>query len=342
MRNETQIRKLLVKYLNDSCNQDEIQQVRQILQNDQYDHIWKQIIMKDAVDTMLSDDIPKADSKKRVFQKIEGLLSQIDGYNYPTSSFFSVFGKIAAAFIVLILAGITAWQFLTIQEEKDTVWLSKQTRAGQKSTIELADGSIVHLNSNSSLSYPETFTGDERIVNLSGEGFFEITENKNSPFIVQSQKLRIKVLGTTFNVYNQETSQKSFITVSSGEVLVSLNEKTADIQDLAHIKPNQQLSFDHRNQNFEINEVKTDNIIAWKDGNIIFENTPMSDVVTQLQRWYGIDIELENKGIHACRFTGTFQDVPLEYILNALTMISSLNYKIDTAQNVTIYGEGCE
>lgn len=342
MRNEAQIRKLLVKYLNDSCSQEEIHQVRQILKDDQYDHIWKQIIMKDAVDTMLNEDIPKFHSKKQVFQKIDSHLSQIDVYFRSGNSFFSVFGKTAAVFIALILAGLAVWQFLSTPENKETVWLTKQTQAGQKSRIELADGSIVHLNSNSSLSYPETFTGEERIVKLSGEGFFEITEDKKFPFVVKSQKLRVKVLGTSFNVQNDSTSQKSIITVSSGKVLVSMIENSNKILDLAQIKPDQQLSFDHRNQNFELKKVNAAIDTGWKDGKLIFENTPMSEVAARLQRWYGIDIYFENQDINACRFTGKFQNVPLEYILNALTMISSLNYEIDEEQNVTINGEGCE
>lgn len=165
-------------------------------------------------------------------------------------------------------------------------------RGGQYQLI-LADGSRVWLNAESSLRFPTSFQGKERRVELAGEGYFEIAKDATKPFIVKinttsEEKDEVEVLGTHFNImaYNDEGIVKT--TLLEGSVKINRNNK------IAMLKPGQQAKL--QNQSIKVVEdVDTDEAIAWKNGYFQFTSANLQQVMRQIARWYDVDISYEGK-----------------------------------------------
>jgi ferric-dicitrate binding protein FerR (iron transport regulator) len=161
------------------------------------------------------------------------------------------------------------------------------TPKGGQFQLELADGSKVWLNAASSLRYPTAFTGKERTVELTGEGYFEVVHNPAMPFHVKAGEMNVQVLGTHFNINSYEDEPVARTTLIEGEVNVSKKEKAIKLS------PGQQAAFDNTGELTLNKNVNTDEIIAWKEGYIHFENADLKTILRQVARWYDIEIVYE-------------------------------------------------
>jgi ferric-dicitrate binding protein FerR (iron transport regulator) len=161
-------------------------------------------------------------------------------------------------------------------------------RAGQYELI-LPDGSKVWLNSESSIKFPVSFTGSFRLVEITGEAFFEVAENHEMPFRVKTAGITVEVLGTSFNVraYADESSVNT--TLVEGSVLI------ASPVSQTNIIPGQMASADGSGQISVENDVDIDEIIAWKEGLFIFNSETIEQIMNQIARWYDVKIEYEGE-----------------------------------------------
>ncbi|WP_316816113.1 FecR family protein [Pedobacter nyackensis] len=162
------------------------------------------------------------------------------------------------------------------------------TPKGGQYQLLLSDGSKVWLNSASSLKFPTKFKGDVRNVELIGEAYFEISKNKNMPFNVVANGIKVVVLGTHFNVaaYSGEGGVKTTLVEGS----VALNNGTVTTL----LKPGQQGRATSAGS-FEVTEADLKSALAWKNGYFMFNNADLPDVMRQLSRWYDVDVVFENK-----------------------------------------------
>lgn len=203
------------------------------------------------------------------------------------------------------------------------------TPTGGQYNIVLADGTKVYLNTVSSIKYPTQFNGDQRVVELEGEAYFEVAKNKNKPFIVKSSNQSIEVLGTHFNVhaYNNESVLKT--TLLEGSVAVSYkNQKSI-------LKPGQQSSVSDNFAKIKIREVDTEAAIAWKNGRFKFDNADLKTVMKQLERWYGIKVEYRGD-VSDVRFNGgTFMNKNLSEVLKVLEL-SNIKFKVE-GKTIIVY-----
>lgn len=153
-------------------------------------------------------------------------------------------------------------------------------RGGQFHVV-LPDGSKVWLNAASSLRYPTAFTGNERLVELQGQGYFEVAKNAQQPFIVKVDEMTVKVLGTSFDVMAYKDEKAINTTLIEGAVKV--NDQI--------LKPGQQASLDNANGCMYVyNNTDIQQVIAWKTGFFEFDNAKLADIMRQVSRWYDIDI----------------------------------------------------
>ncbi len=203
------------------------------------------------------------------------------------------------------------------------------TPTGGQYNIVLADGTKVFLNAVSSIKYPTQFNGDQRIVELEGEAYFEVAKNKNKPFLVKSDNQTIEVLGTHFNVhaYNNESVVKT--TLLEGSVAISYkNQKTV-------LKPGQQSNTSNNFNKIVVKEVDTEEAIAWKNGRFKFDNADLKSVMKQLERWYGIKVEYRGD-VSDVRFNGgTFRNKNLSEVLKVLEL-SNIKFKVE-GKTVIVY-----
>lgn len=166
-----------------------------------------------------------------------------------------------------------------------------RTPAGGKYQITLPDGSKAWLNALSSITFPVTFSNNERSVKITGEVYFEIIKDKSRPFIVSKKNTQIQVLGTSFNANTYEDEDQLKITLLEGSIRVS----DANINQSVILSPGQQTQISGSNLS-KINNVDISKVMAWKNGLFNFEDANLDEVMRQVGRWYDIKIIYE-KGI---------------------------------------------
>ena len=170
-------------------------------------------------------------------------------------------------------------------------------RGGEYSLV-LADGTRVWLNAASSLRYPTAFTAGTRIVQLTGEAYFEVAAQSKQSFIVQVGNCRVEVLGTHFNInaYDEKTSIRT--TLAEGSVSVTEGDQ--------HIllKPGEQAKTDEETQTFQRMEVNLDQVMAWKNGLFYFDDTNIQDIMQEIARWYNVSVEYKTKNLANKKFSG--------------------------------------
>ncbi|MEJ2881410.1 FecR family protein [Pedobacter sp. GR22-6] len=204
------------------------------------------------------------------------------------------------------------------------------TPKGGQYTLTLSDGSVITLNAGSELKYPAQFPDvGERKVYLSGEAFFEITKDKNHPFIVESRDQRIKVLGTKFNV-NSYASHAAATTLAEGSVqltkLASPTEKRADADNLI-LKPGEQAIVGK--DKITVSQVDVDLNLAWIYGKTEFENAELKTVMQMLERWYDVEVVYKSYP-QASRFSGSIsRNKNLSEVLRLLETTGEVHFKID-------------
>jgi ferric-dicitrate binding protein FerR (iron transport regulator) len=202
------------------------------------------------------------------------------------------------------------------------------TPKGGQYQIVLADGSKVWLNAASSLRFPTSFSGKERKVELTGEGYFEVAKNAAMPFRVSVNGMQVEALGTHFNVnaYSDESSIKT--TLLEGAVKMKNDMPANSGSSSILLAPGEQADFT-KDHNFKINSnPNLEEIIAWKDGNFEFNDTPITDIMRQISRWY--DVEVDYKGEQpAHKLTGKIsRNVNLSSLIDML-QYTGVNMKIE-------------
>ncbi len=172
---------------------------------------------------------------------------------------------------------------------------------GGEYKLELADGTLVWLNSDSELRYPVKFAGSQRDVWLKGEGYFEVSKNPEKPFRVVVDDMIVKVLGTSFNI-NAYKDQ--------GNILTTLVSRKVDIQDMSGkslvvMRTNQQVDFRHGK--ISVQEVDVTRFVSWIDGKFYFNDMTLENIMSQLQRWYDIEVFFVDEELKSYPFTGVIR-----------------------------------
>lgn len=202
-----------------------------------------------------------------------------------------------------------------------------RTPLGGQYQIKLPDGSNVWLNASSSIRFPTVFSSRSREVELQGEAFFDVVSLKNKqkqpiPFLVHNKDQVIEVLGTQFNVngYNNETFTRT--TLIEGLVRVHVNGST----QIEQLHPGQESNI--QNGKIQVQKADMEAVVAWKNGDFIFNNEPLENIMNQIARWY--DIEVEYKGADKTRkFSGAVsRNKNLSSVLKAMSYTGKVQFKI--------------
>ncbi|MCC5939218.1 MAG: FecR domain-containing protein [Lunatimonas sp.] len=242
--------------------------------------------------------------------------------------------KFAASFILTV--GVSYFIYLNLLSNSDEPnWVTKKTEIGMRSTISLSDGSVVRLNENSRLEFPEVFASNERVVRLYGEAYFDVVSNKERPFKVISDNTEVTVLGTTFNI---NTFQIPEITVASGSV------KVADTLLKEHVvlSPGQQAVIG--NEEIAVREVNPAFVIGWHTRKLQFNELPVLEVFRVLERAYGVTINFGSGSKHInCQITGKYEGERIETIMKGLTNILDFTYETDVStKTITLTIQQCK
>lgn len=194
-------------------------------------------------------------------------------------------------------------------------------RKGQYQAV-LPDGSKVWLNAESSLRYPTAFTGNERRVELEGEGYFEVAHNTRQPFIVETVSQELKVLGTSFNLNAYDKEPFTVTTLVSGSIELGGKKNNA----VQTIKPEQQAILG--TGGFEIKTIDVRPFVAWKEGEFRFKDTPLHEALRQIERWYDIEIDYAQIPEDIEIYAYIRRDKKLSSVLFALEKITGLKFTV--------------
>jgi len=189
---------------------------------------------------------------------------------------------------------------------------------GNRSKVRLSDGTLVWLNAGSYLIYPSTFTGKRREVVLSGEAFFDVHGDPGHPFIVKTNALDVKVLGTRFNVSAYPEDSVIRTVLEKGAVAVHLNEPGWFGKDLKLV-PNQMAVYNKNSRETEVRKVNTGSYSSWTNGLLSFENTDLRGVIRKIERYYNVSLLFEDPATEKIQISGKLDlneglDEAFEYI----------------------------
>jgi len=193
---------------------------------------------------------------------------------------------------------------------------------------QLPDSSVVWMHSEAAITYPKKFDRNKRLVTFTGEGFFDIKKDKSRPFSIQSGEMVVRVLGTSFNV-NAQTTKKIFrISVVTGSVEVTAPDKEQKEQ-VVILKPRQEALFETQSGRLTSSAVPLQNKREiYESVTILFDNTPLNQVVSQLEKRFNIHISLSNPKISSCRVSADFEQQPLPLIMEMLCTALDATYTI--------------
>jgi transmembrane sensor len=274
-------------------------------------------------------------------------------YSFFTKFVFSMLLLATASAIIYFTSSTGSVKSLLVSNVKS---IENKMARGSKKIIILPDGTQIWLNAGSKLSYDSSlFNKKKRIVSLSGEAFFDVTKNKEIPFIVQTNKICIKVLGTAFNVKAYPGDKFTETTLLRGsieltvknkpyqKIMLKSNEKLSLIDSLTEIhesiavrKVQLQSHPGVDNEKLVIQEIQPVSLdnkeyveeISWIDDNLVFQDESFEDLAPRMERWFNVTIEIKNPSVESFHFTGIFNKESINEALTAMQLIRPFKFKI--------------
>lgn len=252
---------------------------------------------------------------------------------------FWKYGVAAALTGIFLFAGLYAYQSDN-ESSKTTTWTVRRAEEGKIIKISLPDSSAVWLNSGSEISFAEKFNDQElRSVKLKGEAYFEVKHDKHHPFVVRSGKLSTTVYGTSFSIRAYGNETQTTVAVNSGKVGVTGTDEQHRNTTMM-LLPNDKLSYTPETGKFIKTAVVNKDVNAWTNGNLIFEQAPLSEVFETLERKYKIKINADSTAYAACKLTARFDNEPLAVLLKALRLSLNIQSK-QIGQTIYLTGGNC-
>jgi transmembrane sensor len=248
----------------------------------------------------------------------------------------NTFVRYAAVLAVLVL-GIVVYS-ISKRSNTDTVpdskLIVKTNPLGRHSSFNLSDGTKIYLGPGSALIYPLKFEKNTRKVRLQGEAYFEVSKNKEKPFIIYTENIRTQVLGTTFKVSAFKDSP-TMVAVTSGKVSVS-RLKGNHIQESVYLLPGEQVAC-RPGSGIVKSTVNIQDIRNWTQGQLVFNGTPLSELVKQISRWYNVSIRIRSADLNQVPITVTIDgNMPVNKFLDVLSSSFGFSYAIEN-QIINIY-----
>lgn len=317
---ESRIHILFSKYLKKDILKDEFIEFRNYVK--QMGHAPLSNLITSLWEDYEINEAPSADHIEKI---ISTIIKQTKPK--PYSLILQNYRQIAASIILILLCSFSAYLYI---DREQTRILGEQevivnVAKGQRVGIVLPDGTNVNLNSESVLSYRQNFGKEERRVNLTGEGFFEVTKNPEKKFIVHTEYLNIEVLGTIFNMYAYEKTDKAELALVSGKVKISTIEEP--IQTV-HLNASEKATFDKRLKTLSVEKKDISFETAWISKELVFRSIPIHEVFSKIERKYGVIIHLPENTIENDLYNGAFETEELADILDIFKMHYQFRYKI--------------
>lgn len=271
-------------------------------------------------------------TKVDVDSEFDTLWQKIQKSETKTISLYRKILQYAAVAIVLIGIGTLAGYFLSTNHLSGELAAVQHysSMKGSVSSLELADGTKVWLNSDTKLSYCFDKKEKRRFAELSGEAYFEVAHNDKYPFMVKVGELTIRDLGTTFNIKAYSDDQIVETSLIEGKVDL-LNAKNKIIMDL---QPGERATYYPAENKIETGSVSINVLNAWREGKFIVRDQKLEEIFKEISRWYDVKFQFENESLKSQRFTGNLKkSTSLQSVMNIIKQASNFNYRIVEQQD---------
>jgi ferric-dicitrate binding protein FerR (iron transport regulator) len=251
------------------------------------------------------------DIRRKTFRKI------------PTNK-VRLYQFVAWAASLLLLLGVTGSAYFLFNKEKPASYYIVHSGILNISTVRLPDGTSVRLGSGSKLTYPTDFREGKREIWLDGQAFFDVTSDKEKPFVVHTAQMDVEALGTAFEIFTYAEDNFMEAILLNGKIKVSL----ADRKDTSFIlMPDDKITYHKSDDKVILSQVDANNYTSWRRGILSFENEKLSMIIPRLEQWYGRKIFMDKELGEAYKFTFKVRDEPLERILYIMKESSPVRYK---------------
>ncbi|WP_020528263.1 FecR family protein [Flexithrix dorotheae] len=244
--------------------------------------------------------------------------------------------KYAAMLTILLVSGWIIYQTNLPQPENkkaEIAYITKSTQKGQRLELVLGDGTSIKINSESELTFPEKFIGNKREVFLKGEAFFEVKRDEKRPFIIRTENVTTRVLGTSFNINSYPGENEIQVAVVSGKVqVVSDENRKTD----AVILTAEEMATYHKGKKDITKSRHDSDLTAWRDGILLIKGENFTEIIAILERWYGVEFQLKKPVVLESEFYGRYNNENLDNILKTLSYAGGFKYKLKN-KRVIIY-----
>jgi ferric-dicitrate binding protein FerR (iron transport regulator) len=285
------------KYRQDRLTPKELIELKEIVSS-----LSDEQLEMNLCESWMSDNI---DVTKVETERLDKVKERIDEKIMPKRSSYSIMVKWAqiAAIILLPIFVITTWHLYKENNQLSSEEMLVTTGKGEYANITLPDGTQVALNSESKLRYiPKIYNKKEREIGFDGEGHFQVSKDKERPFLINAEGLKVKVLGTKFNLLARKHNATAELALEEGSVFFSSILTGMNVV----LKPNQKAILNQSTGIITVEEIKEiQDVTAWRRKELVFRNVPLSTVVAAIENNYGIKIEVDCKKCLTDLFTGT-------------------------------------
>jgi len=319
---ESKIRELTQKFLAGTASEKEKNLLHQWY-DQQYNH-------RD-IEYRVNSDVPKEKIRDRIYRR---LVDQISAESSKRKRIWQDWGLRATAAALLFLIVFTGINILETKNQEE--WIIATIPPGSVQKILLPDSSRVWLNSGSILQYPKKFSGQKRMVKLvEGQAFFDVTRDEDHPFQVQSNKLVISVLGTSFDVKAYTVESTAKVSVQTGLVNVRYGNNRSDKP--VELSAGEYAMIQKKTGSVTKELIQLDFIGSWIEGRLTFKNEPVESVLNALERKYNIKIEVGSDDILRQTVSIKVDNQPLKDILEVLQYTLGFEYDMVDEQILKIY-----
>ncbi len=341
MENQNTIRELFARYLEDKCSGVEIELLLRYFNKDTQDVSLTQQISQ-VLETNSGVKEMHSEAVREVYNVLRGQIAFTkDQHVKPLGLWFGKISRMAAIWVVLLLSAGGMFYYFSKNTKTDqpSKLIQVSAKKGEQKKIALKDGSIIWLNSEAVIEYPETFSADAREITLHGEAYFQVKSDRQRPFTVHTGNIKTRVLGTSFNIRANPHDTLIAVSVLTGKVQVS----TGDVGESVDLLPDQQAVYKKASHQLVVNdEVNATALISWKEGKMQFRNQTIEEVIAYLSARYHVEITC-NPNIRNCPVRADFnENESVDLVLQMLVM--SLDGKVihhGNSEQYFLQGTGC-
>lgn len=346
MTNDPGFNELMDKYLAGKASEAEWNELRRLINKGNFDEE-----IRNRVDAEWDSGVMEPDVSFERYHEMIGNIMSAESHiasiiplkrNRRSSAWKLAMAAVVTGLLVLSFAGWWWWhtgeeQPPVAKRQPAAVPAAEEVVEVQTKFVRLPDGSTVLLADNSRLEYNRDFKGDKRVVRLWGEGYFDIKEKPDKPFIVKTGKLSTQVLGTAFNIKASADQQRVVVTVTRGKVKVNDEKNSYGV-----LVADQQLSVNMLTSTVVRAQVKSMEVVKWKDEFLVLDDVTMEEAALMIGDKYHVKIFFANESLKNCRIAGTFfHNQSLEKVLTIICSVANAGYTIYPNDKVVLNGEGC-